>query len=70
LFGVSYTTIGLIAAVILFPGVFFGAINVLFLLVTVGPLLLSVAVKLFIKANTLQKPCPGKLKSLSFIVIQ
>ncbi|KAG5180429.1 hypothetical protein JKP88DRAFT_323824 [Tribonema minus] len=52
IFGISYTTIALGLALILFPGVFFGALNALFLLVTLGPVVLIIAVNIFIKANT------------------
>jgi hypothetical protein len=52
IFGVSYTTIAFGLVLILFPGVVFGALNAILVLALLAPLVLTVGLNLFVKANT------------------
>mmetsp|Transcript_5621 Transcript_5621/g.8464 ORF Transcript_5621/g.8464 Transcript_5621/m.8464 type:complete len:214 (+) Transcript_5621:19-660(+) len=46
-------------SIVLFPGLFFGAVHILFYVFTLGPLLLILGFNILLRATTITQPCPA-----------
>ncbi|CAN0293252.1 unnamed protein product [Ascophyllum nodosum] len=54
----TLATIGFVILVLFAPGVILGVFNTLFLIVTLGPLLLSLGLNIYNRINSVDAPCP------------